>query len=72
MNNPLLTLVSAIRSGGNLNMTLRNLAAQDPAIGQAMQMIQGKSPEQLKQMAMNMAKERGVSVDDVARGLGLK
>lgn len=53
-------------------MTLRNLAAQDPAISQAMQMIQGKTPEQLKQMAMNMAKERGVTVEDVARGLGLK
>lgn len=71
MNNPLLSIMSAARSGRNYNQMIRNLAMNDPQIGQAMQMIQGKTPDQLKQMAMNMAKERGVSVEDVARGLGL-
>lgn len=71
MNNPLLSIMGVVRSGGNYNQMIRNLAMRDPQIGQAMQMIQGKTPDQLKQMAMNMAKERGVSVEDVARGIGL-
>lgn len=71
MNNPLLSIMGVARSGGNYSQMIRNLAMRDPQIGQAMQMIQGKTPDQLKQMAMNMAKERGVSVEDVARGLGL-
>lgn len=71
MNNPLLSIMGVARSGGNYNQMIRNLAMRDPQIGQAMQMIQGKTPDQLKQMAINMAKERGVSVEDVARGLGL-
>ena len=33
-------------------------------------MLQGKSPQQLEQMARNMAREQGVSIEDVARSLG--
>ena len=32
----------------------------------------GKTPEQLRQMANNMAAERGTTVDEVARQLGIQ
>ena len=59
MNNPLMMLVQTMRGGG------------DPQVAQALKMIQGKNPQQLKTMAENMAKERGVSINDIARQLGI-
>ena len=71
MNNPIMALVNAARNGGNLMQLLQQMAMQDPRIAQAQQMIQDKSPQQLRTMAENMARERGTTVQDVARGLGL-
>lgn len=54
-------------------MTLmQQMAGRNPRAQQALQMVQGKTPDQLRQMAENMAKERGTTVDEIARGLGLK
>ncbi|MFR5024750.1 MAG: hypothetical protein ACLTC3_00405 [Evtepia gabavorous] len=47
------------------------MAGQNPQVAQALKMIQGKNPQQLKTMAENMAKERGVSINDIARQLGI-
>lgn len=54
-----------------LQMMLNQMIQSDPRARQAMQMLQGKSPRELEQMARNMAKERGVSIEDVMRQLGL-
>lgn len=70
MNNAINLLISAARSGGNVNAMLNQMAAQNPQIRQAMQMMQGKTPQQIQQLAQNMAKERGTTVENVARSLG--
>lgn len=70
MNNPMMMLMQAARSGNPLGM-LQQLAGQNPQVAQAMRMMQGKSPQQLQQMAQNMANERGISLNDVARQLGI-
>lgn len=70
MNNAINLLISAARSGGNVNAMLNQMATQNPQIRQAMQMMQGKTPQQIQQLAQNMAKERGTTVEDVARSLG--
>lgn len=72
MNNPIMALVNAARSGGNPMQLMQQMAMQDPRIAQAQQMMQGKSPQQLRTMAENMARERGTTVQDVARGLGIR
>lgn len=54
-----------------LQMMLNQMIQSDPRARQALQMLQGKSPRELEQMARNMAKERGVSIEDVMRQLGL-
>ena len=64
-------IMSAFRSGANPMSVMQNVAANNPAMQQFMRMISGKTPEQLKQMAENMAKERGLSINDVARQLGI-
>lgn len=71
MNNPLMAMLNALRSGGNPMALIQQMAMQSPEMRQFMQMVQGKSTAQLKQMAENMAKERGVSINDVARQLGI-
>ena len=68
----IMQLVSMMKQGNNPMQILQQMAAQNPQAAQAMQIIQGKSPEQLKQIAANMAKERGTNLDEVMRNLGLK
>ena len=63
-NNPAFQLMAAMRQ-------LQQMAGADPRIAQAMQMIYGRSPQQLQEMAQNMARERGVTIEDVARSLGI-
>ena len=41
-------------------------------VGQLMQSMQGKSPDALRQMAMNIAKERGIDLDQFAQQFGMK
>ena len=71
MNNPMIGLINLARSGGNPMALMQQMAGQNPQMQQAMSMIQGKTPEQLKQMAENMAKERGMTVEQVAKNIGL-
>lgn len=70
-NNPLMQIMAAARSGGNPAAIMQQLARSDPRMAQAMQMMQGKNPQQIQQMAINVAKERGINIDDVARSLGI-
>lgn len=71
MNNPLMALMQVARSGGNFIPVLQRMAMNNPQAAQAIRLIQGKSPQQLEQIATNMAKERGVSINDIARQLGI-
>lgn len=71
MNNPLMQMVGLLQSGGNPMQMLQQMAMQNPQAAQAMKMIRGKSPQELRQMAENMAKERGTTLDAVAQSLGL-
>lgn len=43
-----------------------------PQMVQMLRMLQGKSPQELRSMAENMAKERGITLEDVARQLGVQ
>ena len=71
MNNPMLQIQQMMRAGKNPNAVLQIMAQSNPQVRQVMQMMNGKSPAQLEQMARNMAKERGTTIEDVARSLGI-
>lgn len=71
-NNPLFQIINAARSGRPYMPMLQQMAAQNPQAAQAMRIVQGKSPQQLQQIAENMAKERGLSIQDMMNSLGLK
>ena len=72
MNNPLMQLISMTRQGNNPMQMIQQMAASNPQAAQAMKIMQGKSPEQLKQIATNMAKERGMTIDQVMQQLGIR
>ena len=71
MTNPMAAMLNSMSKGKNPMLMMQQMAAQNPQMRQFMQMIQGKTPEQLRQMAENVAKERGISINDVARQLGI-
>lgn len=68
---PLALLMNAMRQGKNPTAVLNQMAMGNPQVQQAMRMMQGKSPAQLRQIAENMAAERGISINDIARQLGI-
>ena len=72
MNNPVMQLISMARQGGNPMQMIQQMAGQNPQAAQAMKIMQGKSPEQLKQIATNMAKERGMTIEQVMQQLGIR
>lgn len=58
----LIQLVNLIRASGP-EKALQQMAGQNPVAAQAMKMIEGKSPQQINQIAANMARERGVDIN---------
>lgn len=71
MNNPVLALVQAMQQGRNPMALMQTMAQQNPQVAQALQMMQGKSPQQLQSMAQNMARERGVDLNQMLRQMGI-
>ena len=69
-NNPFFQLANMARNGGN-EMQMLRMAAQNPQAARAINMIQGKTPQQLQQIATNMAQEIGTTPQEIARSLGL-
>lgn len=72
MNNPIFQIQQLMRAGKNPYAILDMLSQNDPQIAQVKKMVMGKSPAQLEQMARNMAKERGTTIEDIARSLGIQ
>ena len=72
MNNPIMALIQAARGGGDPMQVIGQMAGGNPVMQMGMQMMRGKNPQQLRQMAENMARQRGVNVEDIINTLGLR
>lgn len=71
--NPLVQLMQMMGGGMDPMQVMQNMAqSQNPQVMNAMKMINGKNPQQLKTMCENMCKQRGISVEQVAHQLGLQ
>ena len=68
----MMQLIGAMRNGGNPYQLMQQMAMSDPRAAQAMQMMQGKSPAELRQMATNMCRERGTTPETVMQQLGIR
>ena len=71
MNNPL-QLIQMIQRGGNPQQLVMQAAQNNPILRQAMQAVNGRTPEQVRDMAYQMARQQGIDLNQLARQLGIK
>lgn len=71
-NNTMQTLMEAARAGKRPQDVLPQLAKQDPAVMQAMQIISGNAPQAVTGIIQNLAAKRGVTIPQLMQKLGLK
>ena len=65
-------LVQMLQGSGNPMQMLMGMAQNNPALGQALQMVNGKTPAEMEKMAYDMAKQRGVDLNQLARQMGIR
>ncbi len=70
--NPLMMALQMAQGGRNPMGMIQQMMGGNPQMARAMQMMQGKNPAQLRQMAENMARERGMSLDQLAQQMGVR
>lgn len=62
--NPMMMMFQAMQSGMSPMQWLQQQGG-NPQMQQLMQMVQGKSPQELRDIAGNMAKQRGLNYADL-------
>ena len=69
--NGIMDLIGLIKGAQNPMAMLQQQAPNNPQIARALQMIQGKSPDQIMQIANSLAREQGVDINQFRQQLGL-
>ena len=70
-NNPMMLAVEQMKRGMNPNAVLSQIARSNPQATNMMKILNGKSEAELRQFAQNLAKERGVDLDNLMRSMGI-
>lgn len=65
-------LIQMLQGSGNPMQMLMGMARNNPALGQALQMVNGKTPAEMERMAYDMAKQRGVDLNQLAKQMGIR
>ena len=71
MNNPVMAMLAAMRNGANPANILMQMSGTNPQALRVLQMMNGKTPDQLRKIAENLAANQGTTIEDVARSLGI-
>lgn len=71
LNNPL-QLIGLLQNSQNPIMVLQQLMGNNPKYAQVMQMIQGKSPQEIEQFVRNLYQSQGQDINQIASQFGLK
>ena len=66
MFNPM-EMMQMLQSSQNPNMFIEKLMSQNPLLSRAMQMGQGKNPQELAMIARNLAKQQGMNDQQFAQ-----
>ena len=64
--------MQGMQAGSNPIPMLQQLTGNNPQMAQVLNIVNGKSPKQLEQIARNLYKERGIDITQAAQQLGLK
>lgn len=68
----LMQIMQLMQGGMDPSRMLQQMINSDPRANMAMRLLQGKNQAQLRQMAQNMAQQRGMSLDQLAGQFGLR
>lgn len=68
----MMQILQLMQEGMDPSRMLQQMVGSDPRANIAMRLLQGKNQSQLRQMAQNMAKQRGMSLDQLAGQFGLR
>lgn len=71
-NNPIMNIINVFKNGGNIQSAITNAFGNAPMAQQVINMAQNGNGSNLKQMAMEAAKQRGTSVEEIAKQLGIQ
>ena len=71
MLNPM-QLIQMIQGGGNPMQMLYQASQSDPIVGQVLRMTNGRTPAEMRNRAYEVARQRGVDINQVAQSMGLK
>ena len=72
MNDPMAMIMNVMRNGKDPRALIQQLAMNDPRAKMAMQIANGKSEKELEQIVRNMAKERNIDIEHLARSMGIQ
>lgn len=61
--NPL-TFIQAMKKGGNPMDLMQSMFGNNPQYQRVMQMVKGKSPKEVRRIAMNLCEQRGLDFND--------
>lgn len=64
-------LLQAVMKSADPNRAFMQMAQTNPVLQQAMQMTNGKTPDQIRDMAREIARQRGIDLDSFIRELGI-
>ncbi len=64
-------IMQAVQNGANPNQIVMQLAQNNPTFQRALQMANGKTPDQIRDMAVNMARQRGLDINQIAQQMGI-
>lgn len=65
-------IIQAVQRGANPNQLMMQLAQSNPAIRQAMQLVNGKTPDQIRDMVQQRAQQMGVDLNHIEKQWGIK
>lgn len=69
MFNPM-QMLGMLQHSNNPSMLMESFMVQNPLLSRAMQMAQGKNPQELAMIARNLAKQQGINDQQFAQLLG--
>lgn len=71
MNNPM-QMIQQLQHSANPQQMLMQMAQQNPSIQRAMQIANGRTPQQLLDMANHMAQRSGQNLAQLAQQIGVR
>lgn len=62
-NDTLASLIAILKTSENPQALLNSMAAQNPKIGEALQLLQGKSSQDMENICRTLCKQKGIDFD---------